>query len=248
MQFEEAAALQQSLANLEAAQMVGTEVAGVLQAPRVVCLAMLDRRAEAQLALHELRILWRIDRPDNEGPIGPLIGLCEAAVVLEERSLAATLIPQLDRLAGALGTWGFNMVSIGRLLGDAAALLGQPDKARGYYHQALEVCAKVRHRPETALTRLGLAELLLEEAEKPEPFGKPPLPFAIAQAVPPSPQGAREAVPSPARGEGQGEGEDPVTLRREALEHLDFAIAEFREMKMQPSQEQTLRHKELLKA
>jgi tetratricopeptide (TPR) repeat protein len=36
--------------------------------------------------------------------------------------------------------------------------------------------------------------------------------------------------------------------RTEALEHLDFAIAEFRDMKMQPSLERALRHKEILKA
>ncbi len=36
--------------------------------------------------------------------------------------------------------------------------------------------------------------------------------------------------------------------RTEALTHLDFAIAEFRDMKMQPSLERALRHKELLKA
>ncbi|HTE85126.1 MAG TPA: hypothetical protein VK821_10365 [Dehalococcoidia bacterium] len=30
--------------------------------------------------------------------------------------------------------------------------------------------------------------------------------------------------------------------------HLDFAIAEFREMKMQPSLERALRHKDVLKA
>jgi tetratricopeptide (TPR) repeat protein len=36
--------------------------------------------------------------------------------------------------------------------------------------------------------------------------------------------------------------------RAEALEHLDFAIAEFRDMKMQPSLERALRHKEILKA
>jgi tetratricopeptide (TPR) repeat protein len=36
--------------------------------------------------------------------------------------------------------------------------------------------------------------------------------------------------------------------RVEALEHLDFAIAEFRDMKMQPSLERALRHKEILKA
>jgi hypothetical protein len=35
--------------------------------------------------------------------------------------------------------------------------------------------------------------------------------------------------------------------KKEALEHLDFAIKEFREMKMQPSLERALRHKEILK-
>ena len=36
--------------------------------------------------------------------------------------------------------------------------------------------------------------------------------------------------------------------KSEALEHLDFAIKEFREMKMQPSFERALRHKEILGA
>jgi len=36
--------------------------------------------------------------------------------------------------------------------------------------------------------------------------------------------------------------------KSEAVAHLDFAIAEFREMKMQPSLERALRHKEILKA
>ena len=34
----------------------------------------------------------------------------------------------------------------------------------------------------------------------------------------------------------------------EAPEHLDFAIAEFRDMKMQPSLERALKHKEILGA
>ncbi len=33
----------------------------------------------------------------------------------------------------------------------------------------------------------------------------------------------------------------------EALEHLDFAIAEFRDMKMQSSLERVLRHKDILR-
>jgi hypothetical protein len=36
--------------------------------------------------------------------------------------------------------------------------------------------------------------------------------------------------------------------KSEAIEHLDFAIKEFRDMKMQPSLERALRHKEILKA
>ena len=36
--------------------------------------------------------------------------------------------------------------------------------------------------------------------------------------------------------------------KAEALEHLDFAINEFREMKMQPSLESALRWKDILKA
>jgi tetratricopeptide (TPR) repeat protein len=36
--------------------------------------------------------------------------------------------------------------------------------------------------------------------------------------------------------------------KKEALEHLDFAIKEFREMKMQPSLERALRHKDILRA
>jgi tetratricopeptide (TPR) repeat protein len=36
--------------------------------------------------------------------------------------------------------------------------------------------------------------------------------------------------------------------RAEALEHLDLAIKEFQDMKMQPSLERALRHKEILKA
>jgi hypothetical protein len=37
-------------------------------------------------------------------------------------------------------------------------------------------------------------------------------------------------------------------LRKEATEHLDFAIGEFRNMKMQPSLERPLRHRKILRA
>lgn len=61
----------------------------------------------------------------------------------------------------------------------------------------------MRFRPELALDRLQLAELLLEHYPD---------------------------------------------EKSEALEHLDFATKEFREMKMQPSLERALRQKKILKA
>ena len=69
--------------------------------------------------------------------------------------------------------------------------------------QALEAAGRIRFRPEIALTRFQLAELLLEHYPD---------------------------------------------ERAEALEHLDFAIGEFRDMKMQPSLERALRHRDILKA
>jgi hypothetical protein len=61
----------------------------------------------------------------------------------------------------------------------------------------------MRFRPELALSRLQLAELLLEHYPQ---------------------------------------------EKSEAIAQLYFAIAEFREMKMQPSLERALRHKQILKA
>ena len=122
---------------------------------------------------------------------------------------------------------------IGRLCGGAAALLGETEKARGYYEQAIEICEKVRFRPELALTRLELAELLLGQAGA---MNRAPTPAMCLDTRSPAAEGR-------VRGES-----GTVTVRAEALAHLDFAIAEFREMKMQPSLERALRHKDVLKA
>jgi hypothetical protein len=111
--------------------------------------------------------------------------------------VSSRLTPLADTVLHTVG------VSVGRLLGEASVLLGEPVEARGYYVQAIEVCEKVRFRPEIALIRLDLAELLLDHY--PEEHDA-------------------------------------------AIEHLDFAIAEFREMKMQPALERALRHRQLLKA
>jgi hypothetical protein len=76
---------------------------------------------------------------------------------------------------------------------------------------------------------LELGELLLDQAGA---MNRAPTPGARRRA------GSKPAPTQP----------DSAAVRIQALEHLDFAIGEFREMKMQPSLERALRHKDVLKA
>ena len=126
------------------------------------------------------------------------IMLLEAAVLVGHREAAGLL---LRRFVGTeMRTTGHYCITcITRHLGAAAALLGRPDEARGYYQTALEVCREMPFRPEEALTHLQLAELLLEHYTE---------------------------------------------ERAEARKHLDTAIAEFRDMKMQPYLERAVARKE----
>jgi tetratricopeptide (TPR) repeat protein len=123
------------------------------------------------------------------------IMLLQGALRIEHRPSAGLL---LRRFAGGrMHTTGMSFSTcIKRHLGAAAALLGRADEARNHYDQALKVCAEMRFRPELALTRLQLAELLLQHYPE---------------------------------------------EKADALDHLDFAIKEFREMKMQPSFDRALK-------
>src|SRR5262249_33929052 len=56
---------------------------------------------------------------------------------------------------------GGTQAATGRLLGDAAVLLGRPGPALSHYEAARAVCAGMRFRPELALVELSLAKLLL---------------------------------------------------------------------------------------
>ena len=128
--------------------------------------------------------------------------LLEAAVLLQYRQAADLLLRWLDN--SSMRTTGtFYTTRIARHLEAAAALLGRHDEARAYYQEALRATNEMRFHAEVTLTRLQLAELLLEHYPEEKP---------------------------------------------EVLEHLDFSITEFRDMKMQPSLECALRHKEILGA
>ena len=128
--------------------------------------------------------------------------LLETAILLGDRDAAAALSAPLSTFSSRLraASWAA-LSSFGRLLGGAAALCGEGERARDCYRRALRVCQKVHFRPEIALIRLELAELLLTD--------------------------------------GPGS---------EAAAHLDFAIGEFRDMKMQPALERAFKHKGLLHA
>jgi len=108
---------------------------------------------------------------------------------------------------------GAAVAAVARYVGAAAALLGDRAGAQRHYARALEWATQIRHRPEIALTRLAMTELLLDDVLNP----------TLSQR-------AREQQ------------------RGEAMEHLDFAIEEFRAMTMQRSLEQAVRHKGLLGA
>jgi hypothetical protein len=126
----------------------------------------------------------------------------ETACEANEPELVEHLLPLLDP-ASDLATGQYSYVCPARLLGDGAKSIGRVQPAVDYYSKAIDVCQKIRFRPELALSRLGLAEVLLDHYP-----------------------------------------EEHDT----AIEHLDFAIAELRDMKMQPALERALGRRGLLKA
>jgi tetratricopeptide (TPR) repeat protein len=167
------------------------------------CLAHLGRYDEVAEMLERMVVARPgIGSAEDETNVWFEIISLEAAVLAGHRRAAELLLP---RLAGSGCVTSGQMLTTcaGRHMGAAAAFVGRPDDARKYYQEAIKVCTEIKFRPELALTRLQLAELLLEHYPK---------------------------------------------ERAEALEHLDFAIKEFQDMKMQPSLERALRHKDILKA
>jgi DNA-binding CsgD family transcriptional regulator len=83
------------------------------------------------------------------------------AAVLSGHKVAA------GKLLGLLGSDRrrfsyINLAVVPRFLGGAAALLQRPVEAKLYYLEAIEVCERLRHRPDLALSRVDLARLQLE--------------------------------------------------------------------------------------
>jgi len=171
--------------------------------PPALCLAHLGRDTEVKEILGQIALKNpRMGSSEDESPSYGDIMLLETAVLVGKRDLVDMLLRRfVDSSIPKISLYFTTCYH--RHLGAAVALLDRPEEACKHYQDAIKVCTEMRFRPELALTRLQLAELLLEHY----PDGK-----------------------------------------KEALEHLDFAINEFREMKMQPSLERALKHKEILGA
>jgi len=176
----------------------------------------------------------------------PLTNYLEAALLAQDRELTALIRPRLAPVSGLIDETF--LTCIARHLGAASALLGDREQAMRYYEQALEVAGRVGFRTEIALTRLQMAELMLEDAAA-SAMNRAPTPGSDARARGEGRKTARAGLKPAPTGDREGDWpSSPEQTRAEALAHLDFAIGELRAMKMQPALERALRHKELLKA
>jgi len=143
--------------------------------------AHLGRGAEASESLNDMvriRSQMAPREDENEAYVDTL--LLEAAILIGHREAADFL---LRRFAGSpVRTTGiFWSTIIARHLGAAAAMLGRMDEAKAHYLDAIQVAMDMRFRPELALTRFQLAELLLDHYPEERDQALEHLDFAIKE-------------------------------------------------------------------
>jgi eukaryotic-like serine/threonine-protein kinase len=134
---------------------------GQTTASEVVRFARVGRAEEARAALTG----WsaQLTDPDmiSELPGTLLTNFLEAAVLLREHKLIELVLEHVpDVVAVCHSPWA--VVSVARWIGAGARVLGDRDRARSALLDGLTWAESIRYRPEIALTRLELAELLLE--------------------------------------------------------------------------------------
>jgi DNA-binding CsgD family transcriptional regulator len=115
----------------------------------------------AELAARVL-LGMRVEPRWSDAPATILGALLEVAVLTEDRETLSLVTPRLDGLTAVNGLHVVHPVA--RFRGSGARLLGERRTALLAYQQALQWATRLHHRPEIALTRLGIAELLLDES------------------------------------------------------------------------------------
>jgi len=155
-------------------------------------MSLLERNIEANELLDEV-IQTHIDVPLHEDEMmvySDILNL-ETALTTGHKKMAERVLQRFEN--SGLKTSGIYYTTIiPRHLGAGAAMLGRYDEAKAHYLKAIKIAEEMRFRPELALSRFQLAELLFDHYPD---------------------------------------------EKEETLEHLNFAIDEFKEMKMQPSLE-----------
>jgi serine/threonine protein kinase/class 3 adenylate cyclase/pimeloyl-ACP methyl ester carboxylesterase len=158
-------------------------------------LALMGRTDEAREKVRKVTTERGIGKPDDLIEGATLVVLLQAAVLAADVESTSLLY---ERLKGMDDWYAVKIMTSGRALGTAAALLGDPEAARRHLLAGLELAKQIEDRPETAWVRLALAGLLFEHFPD---------------------------------------------ERAEAAEHLNLAVREFRDMKMQPALEDAMRLK-----
>ena len=121
---------------------------------------------EAARALLDATVNERmsLDAAEDEASVRDDMALLEMAIMSAHKEGAELLVRRYERWSVVTsGSGGFGPVSVARLLGEACAMLCRPDDARRHLDQALADMTAMRFRPETALVRLALADLLLHD-------------------------------------------------------------------------------------
>jgi tetratricopeptide (TPR) repeat protein len=157
---------EEALAELpEAERLAGTQVfsSTVRFGWGTLCLAYMGRLVEAQARLSEYCRELNLSAAEDETPSIILATLLELAVLVKDQQAASVLVKRLFGTV-ALGTSHLYLANVPLNLGRAELLLGNRTAARANYERALDWATKIRFRPEVALTRFELAELLLSEA------------------------------------------------------------------------------------
>jgi class 3 adenylate cyclase len=142
--------------------------------------SVLARTGATDEARTLLQDAFAAGREDAGWGTGLATALLDTALLLGEREIAGRLAEHLVPAANVPSV-PFANASVGRVLGDEAALRGAPTEARRFYEQALLACRKIRRRPEVATVRFRLARLLLEHYPDERDQALEHLAFAIGE-------------------------------------------------------------------
>jgi hypothetical protein len=114
-------------------------------------------------ALHAAQIREEIgvDPTWDDTAAAVLAALLEVAVLIEDDEILRIVVPRLEGITAVTARYVVHPVA--RFCGCGARLIGDRPTARRALDHALAWATSIRHRPEIALTRLAMAELLLDE-------------------------------------------------------------------------------------